>query len=298
LAENQLQNWWWRRQQRIAPYVFVLPFFVMFAVFWIGPIISSLWISLTEWNGIGSAKFVGLSNYARLFDDRIFHIAIRNTLMSTIVYDVFLVVMAICLALLVELPFLRWHRFFRSALLLPVTISLAVVALIFQLIYTRYGGVANQLFGLVGIGPIDWLGNPDIALWAIVAMRLWRATGYYGIIVLAGLQNIPQELLEAASIDGASRPKAIWHIVLPLLKPIISFVVISSSIWALQLFDEPWILTQGGPMNSTMTMVVHLYQNSFQYLTLGYGAAISYVLTLIILAFSLLQLRLFRDTTY
>lgn len=298
MAENQLQNWWWRRQQRIAPYVFVLPFFVMFAVFWIGPIISSLWISLTEWNGIGSAKFVGLSNYARLFDDRIFHIAIRNTLMSTIVYDVFLVVMAICLALLVELPFLRWHRFFRSALLLPVTISLAVVALIFQLIYTRYGGVANQLFGLVGIGPIDWLGNPDIALWAIVAMRLWRATGYYGIIVLAGLQNIPQELLEAASIDGASRPKAIWHIVLPLLKPIISFVVISSSIWALQLFDEPWILTQGGPMNSTMTMVVHLYQNSFQYLTLGYGAAISYVLTLIILAFSLLQLRLFRDTTY
>ena len=281
-------------QKQCAPYVFIAPFFVMFVVFWVGPIVTSIGISLTNWDGIQAPRFVALANYRRLFSSPEFYVAVQNTLVAAIVYDVLMVTLAIGVAMLLDWRHLPWRHFFRASFFVPVTMSLAVVALVFQLIYAKEGGLLNQLIQTVGLPyKVDWLGDTRIALWSIVALRVWRATGYYAIIVLAGLQNIPKELYEVADVDGATPWQSFYWITLPLLKPIMAFVVVTSSIWALQLFDEPWILTKGGPINATLTMVIHLYQHSFQFGELGFGAAIAYVLTMIIAVFSFLQLKLF-----
>ncbi len=281
-------------QRRAAPYVFVAPFFLMFVVFWLGQIVTSIGISLTSWDGVQLPRFVGLANYRKLLASAEFYIAVRNTLVAAVVYDVLMVGLAIGVAVLLDWRQLPFRRFFRASFFVPVTMSLAVVALVFQLIYAREGGLLNQLLQAVGLPyRVDWLGDTAIALWSIVALRVWRATGYYAIIVLAGLQNIPRELYEVASVDGASAWQRFRRITLPLLRPVLAFVVVTSSIWALQLFDEPWILTKGGPVNATLTMVIYLYQHSFQYGELGFGASVAYVLTMLIAVFSLVQLRLF-----
>jgi ABC-type sugar transport system permease subunit len=281
-------------QRRYAPYVFVAPFFLMFLVFWVGPIVTSVGISLTDWNGVELPRFVGLANYRKLLVSSEFYTAVQNTLVAALVYDALMVALAIALAVLLEWRHLPFRRFFRAAFFVPVTMSLAVVALVFQLIYAKEGGLLNQLIQAAGLPyRIDWLGDERLALWSIVALRVWRATGYYAIIVLAGLQNIPKELYEGAAIDGATAWQSFRRITLPLLRPVLAFVVITSSIWALQLFDEPWILTKGGPVNATLTMVIYLYQHSFQYGELGFGASIAYVLTMVIAIFSFLQLKLF-----
>lgn len=290
---NLIQNFFSHKtRRRAAPYLFLLPFIVLFTTFWAGPIISSMYLSLTRWNGLRPPQFIGFENYARLFSDPVFQKALQNTLIGAVVYDVLLVLMALALALVLHLPFLRWKSFFRGVSILPVTMSLAVVAFVFQLIYSAQGGLLNQLLGLVGAPPRNWLGDPNIALGSIIGLRLWRAVGYYAIILLAGLQNIPEELSEAAWIDGANWFQTTWHVTIPLLRPVLAFVIVTSTIWALQLFDEPWLLTQGGPLDATKTVVIYLYQNSFRFLTLGYGAAISYILTLVIIAISVIQLRL------
>ncbi len=287
-------NPWLRR--RCTPYLFIAPFFVMFVVFWAGPIVTSIGISLTNWNGVQLPRFVGLANYGKLFSSSEFYIAVQNTLVAALVYDALMVALAIGVAMLLDWQHLPFRRFFRASYFVPVTMSLAVVALVFQLIYAKEGGLLNQLIQSAGLPyKVDWLGDTRIALWSIVALRVWRATGYYAIIVLAGLQNIPKELYEAAAVDGATSWQSFRRITLPLLKPVVAFVVITSSVWALQLFDEPWILTKGGPVNATLTMVIYLYQHSFQYGELGFGASVAYVLTMVIAAFSFLQLRLFAS---
>ncbi len=266
----------------------------MFVVFWVGPIVTSIGISLTDWNGVQLPRFVGLANYRKLLASPEFYIAVQNTLVAALVYDAMMVALAIGVAVLLDWRHLPFRRFFRAAFFVPVTMSLAVVALVFQLIYAKEGGLLNQLLQTAGLPHrVDWLGDTGLALWSIVALRVWRATGYYAIIVLAGLQNIPKELYEVAAVDGATAWQSFRRITLPLLKPVLAFVVVTSSIWALQLFDEPWILTKGGPVNATLTMVIYLYQHSFQYGDLGFGASIAYVLTMLIAVLSLAQLKLF-----
>jgi len=281
-------------KKKIAPYLFILPFFIMFSVFWVGPICSSFYFSLTKWNGIIPPEFIGFTNYIRLWHDPNFYIALRNTLMATIIYAVTMVSGAICIGLILNLSFLKLKSFFRTIVFLPVTISLVVVALTFQLIYSRDYGLLNMILQVLHLPhQTDWLGDFKIALWSIIFLRIWRATGYYSIIVLAGLQNIPQELYEAARMDGANTFQVIRKITLPLLKPVIVYIIIVSSIWAFQLFDEPWILNRGGPNNATLTMVIYLYENSFRFFRLGYGSAVSYILTIIIFAFSSIQFKVF-----
>lgn len=283
----------WRWRKALAPYVFISPFLILFTVLWVGPIIASFYLSFTT--GTQTSRFIGTANYVRLFWDPYFRTAISNTILAAVVYVAALTVIAVILALVLELPFVVARWFFRSAVFVPITMSLVVTALVFQLIYTTSGGLANQLLTALGLPPVSWLTDPRLALWSIVLMRLWRASGYYSLIVLAGMQNISKDVLEAAAIDGASYLRTVWYILLPLLKPVIAFVVITSMIWGLQLFDEVWVLTRGGPISSTTTMVTYLYQNAFLFFRFGYAAAISYVLTLIIMIFSVLQLRLFEE---
>lgn len=282
-------------QKKLAPYIFIIPFLIMFLIFWIWPIIQSFRISLTDWDGFTPSKFIGFENYLKLLKDNNFITALKNTVLAALVYLVFVVVLSLILGIFLGLMDLRFRNFFRTSYFLPVTMSLVVVATIFQLIYSRTGGLLNNnILKLLNLPPVDWLGNSKLALWSIVGLRVWRNTGYYSIFIIAGLQNIPKNLYEAAMVDGATMWDCIKRITLPLLRPMILYVIVVSSIWAFQLFDEPWVLTKGGPANATLTMAMILYRNSFKYYKLGYGAAISYILTLLMIIFSLIQMRVFR----
>ncbi len=284
------------KSQRIAPHLFLLPFFLMFAVFWIYPILYSFYVSLTQWDVFHAPQFIGLKNYVQLFSDPEFHTAMANTFMAAVVYIAVMVSLAIVLGLLLGLAQIRFKSFFRAAFFLPVTMSLVVVAIVFGMIFSNDFGLLNVLLSGLGLPTFNWLGDPKLALWSIVALRVWRAAGYYAIFILAGLQNIPEELYEAARLDGASEQQIIRKITLPLLKPMVLYVIIISSIWAFQLFDEPWVLTRGGPVRSTLTMMMYLYSYSFKYYQFGYGAAASTVLTAIILLFAFLNLKIFRTS--
>lgn len=269
----------------------------MFVVFWLWPIVQSFLLSFQSWDGLRAARYVGLDNYRQLlFTDSVFITALKNTLLSWFVYEIILLFIAIALGFVLN----SRNRFargpFRFICFLPVTMSTAVVALVFTLIYSPNNGVLMNIVRSLRLPwQINWLGDPNVALWSIVAVRIWRAAGFYAILILAGLQNVSSDQLDAARVDGASPWQTTWYVTLPALKPIIAYLSVVSSVWALQIFEEPWIMTGGGPMGSTVTVLMHLYRNTFQYFKLGYGAAISYVLTLIILILAALQLRLMRS---
>lgn len=276
-----------------APYLFLLPFYVAFAVFWLVPIGASLWYSFTSWSGMGASVFVGLDNYAQLFRDPTFWRALRNTFSYVLIYNVIMLPLATVIALVLNAAVPRLGRFFRTIYFVPVTVSLVVVALVFDLLFNREFGPVNHLLSAIGIDTNPrWLTSSQYAPWTIIIMRVWRATGYYSAFIFAGLQGIPKDIIEAARVDGASELRLTWHVVLPQLRPVLLFVFVMSSIWSFQLFDEPWILFQGGPGGATLTILQYLYQNTFLFGKVGYGAAMSYILTLIIVAFSLMQFRL------
>ncbi|WP_293797921.1 carbohydrate ABC transporter permease [uncultured Bosea sp.] len=278
-----------RLRRGLTPYLFLAPFFLTFIAFWLGPIIASLIYSFTDWRGFASPRFIGLGNYSKLFSDPRFWVALKNTLFYGFAYVTILNVSALALALCLDSAWLRFKNAVKVGFFLPVTISLVVAAVIFEMIFAKGVGLLNIVQKGLGLGEIDWLGDPRFSIWAIIILRVWRALGYYAVIYFAGLQGIPEDVKEAARLDGCSPWQVTRYVTLPLLKPVILFSVIMSTIWALELFDEPWVLTKGGPADSTLTIVIYLYQAGFQYVELGYAAAVSYVLTLMIVAIAIVQ---------
>lgn len=275
--------------RRLTPYLFLAPFFAVFALFWVVPVFASFGYSLTEWRGITPPRFIGLGNYAELWRSPRFHTALGNTLVLALSYVVLANIAALSLALLLDAGWMRLKQLFRTAFFLPMTISIVVSAVIFQLVYAGDIGLIAKALDLVGIeGPV-WLQEPGWATAAIIIMRVWRTMGYYAIIYLAGLQTVPSDLREAARIDGAKPWQIIRWVVLPTIRPVILFCVVISTISGLEIFDEVMILTQGGPADSTLTVAVYLYQQGFQFLQLGHAAAASYVLTCIIVLISVVQ---------
>lgn len=280
----------WRKTRRVLiPYLFLAPFFITFLAFWLGPIIASFLYSFTDWRGVLDAQIVGTANYERIFQDPRFWTALRNTAFYGVVYVFLLNALALALALALDSTWLRFKNGIKIGFFLPVTISLVVAAVIFEMVFANGVGLLNIALRAVGLPEPDWLGNPRIAIWSIIILRVWRALGYYAVIYFAGLQAIPSDVKEAARLDGCRPWQVTRHVTLPLLKPVILFAVIMSTIWALELFDEPWVLTKGGPADSTLTIVIYLYQAAFQYIELGYAAAVSYVLTTLIVIAAIVQ---------
>jgi ABC-type sugar transport system permease subunit len=280
---------WPRLRRGLTPYLFLAPFFLTFIAFWLGPIIASLGYSFTDWRGFATPRFIGFANYTKLFADPRFWVAVKNTLFYGVVYVTILNLSALALALCLDSLWLRFKNAVKVGFFLPVTISLVVAAVIFEMIFAKGVGLLNIVQKGLGLSEIDWLGDPRFAIWAIIILRVWRALGYYAVIYFAGLQGIPGDVKEAARLDGCSPWQVTRYVTLPLLKPVILFGVIMSTIWALELFDEPWVLTKGGPADSTLTIVIYLYQAGFQYVELGYAAAVSYVLTLMIVGIAIVQ---------
>lgn len=279
-------------RQQFAPYIFISPFYIGFTAFMVGPIVLAFYAGFTSWRLGAPPEFVGLSNYIQLIRDPLFRVAVRNTLTFTLVLNAIVVPAAFLLALALSSR-LRFRWFFRTSLFAPITASFIAMAIVFDLTLHRDFGFVNVMLNEIGLrSRVDWLKDPRIALWSFIIMRMWRTTGYYAAIILAGLQALPEELFDAAKVDGAGPAARVWHITLPLMKPILVFVTIMSSIFSLQLFDEPWVLNQGGPSYSTLTVVIYLYRTGFGYHNLGYASAISFALSLMMFGLSYAQLRL------
>ena len=280
-------------------YAFVAPALGLLAVFFLLPTVAALVLSFTDFDVYAVAdssrlRLVGLDNYVRLLHDARFWTALRNTVWFVLVAGPTSIAVSLAAALLVDAKVVRGRAIFRTILFLPVVTTLVAVAVVWRYLYHPRYGLLNQLLGAAGIASIDWLGDPAWALPALALLAVWKNFGFNMLIFLAGLQAIPERLSEAARLDGANRWQELWHVTVPMLAPTFVFVGVITTIGYLQLFAEPYVMTQGGPANSTLSVVLLMYEEGFRWWTLGYGAAVAFVLFALILTVSLLQLWLQR----
>ncbi len=282
----------WNQQHRFAPYLLIAPFFILFAIFMVYPLISSLVMGFYEMRGFKSRIFVGFENFTDLFRDPIFWKSLLNTTYFALGTLGLQLPIALFLAILLNAKFVKGKNFLRLAFFTPVLVAGVFVAIIFNLIYDQRAGLINNEFLLLG-KEIGWLSNERYVMLAVILTGVWQWAGFNMIFFLAGLQGIRQELYEAAAVDGANWWQSFIHITLPSLRPVIAFVVVVSMIGSLQLFDLPYILTNGGePADAGTTIVMYLYKNGFQFMRLGYAATIGWVLFIIIAIISIAQLKL------
>lgn len=282
----------WRRiRKNWAAYFFISPFFILYSIFGLFGLLYSLYISFHHWDGLVPMKWRGLGNYVELFQDEIFWTSIQNTLILLLFDIPIKVVLPLLLAVALNSALIRGRGFFRTAYYVPEVTSAVVVAVIFRYLFDRDTGIVNYALGLFGIESIAWLQDPFWAKVSFVILSGWWSQGYHMVIFLAALQTIPNDLLEAAMVDGANYVQSFMRITLPLLRPVIVFSLIITTIAGLQRFSEPFLLTDGGPGYSTYTIVFYLYQKTFVSYRLGYGAAMGYVIFVMIFLFSILQFR-------
>jgi cellobiose transport system permease protein len=282
---------WWRRA---APYVFVSPFYLIFLAFGLLPIVFSLAVSLYDWRGTAPASFVGAANYQLLLRDPGFFKALSNTVIVWAGSIPPMILLALVFAVLLNSQRVRWRGFFRTVYFLPVVTSLVITGLIFSFLFSSTFGLVNQLLAPLGIAPINWLANPAWMKPVLILALLWRWTGNDMVIMLAGLQSIPADLYEAARVDGASGPQTFWHITVPLMRPVIIFSAIISTIGTFNLFAEPFVLfgPDGGIGQAGLVTGTLLYENAFVYFKFGYGAALAWVVAVIVFILSMIQLKL------
>jgi multiple sugar transport system permease protein len=270
---------------------FIAPSLVPLLVFMVGPMLASIGISFVEWDLLTPAKWVGTENYRTLYGDPEFRAAFLHTLAFIAGYLPLVYVGGLLIALALKQR-LRGLGVFRTVYFLPVVTSWVVVALIWKWLLNPEYGVVNYLLGLVGIDGPGWWTSPDWAMPSIILASAWKDVGFVMVILLAGLLAIPEEYYEAAAIDGAGPWQRFRLITLPLLAPATFFVVVISLINNFQVFDQVWVMTGGGPVGSTSVVVEQIVQNAFQFGRMGYAAAMSWVLFVVILTVTLVQLRL------
>lgn len=281
------------RQQRPGLW-FALPAILLLVLFFAYPLVMSLLQSLFRTKG-GVNTFVGLGQYSRMLADPIVGRTLINAFMLLVVQVPLMISLAVLIAYILNQSWLRFRSGFRLMTFLPAVTTLVAYAVVFRVMLQTDGGVFNQLLGMVGIGPIDWLYHEWWARVALVAAITWRWTGYNMVIILAGLQSIPHEIYEAAQIDGAGRWATFWQVVLPNLRPVLIFTSVTSTIGALQLFDESLVLTEGGPNDATLMPVMYLYRVGFQQFDFGYASAIAWMIVVLTAIVSLVQLWLMRE---
>ncbi|TDC71011.1 carbohydrate ABC transporter permease [Streptomyces hainanensis] len=276
-----------RRRRQLAPYAFIAPFYVLYALFMVVPIGAAVYLSLTEWVGLGTPEFVGLRNFADLAGDTSFHKALGNSLVFVFVSVLIVVPAALLIAQALNTRGLRARDLFRVTFFLPMVISPIVIALVYTLVFDRQYGLLNSVLrALFGAGNTDWLGDPTMVKVSIGFVLLWRWVGYLTIFFLAALQAVPRERYEAAELDGAGLIRTFTAVTLPAIRPVTAFVVVTSFIGSAQLFDEVYLITGGGPGEETVTVAMFVYRAAFERQQFGYAAAAGLVLFVIVFGVS------------
>ncbi|HEY6196053.1 MAG TPA: sugar ABC transporter permease [Candidatus Eisenbacteria bacterium] len=285
-----------RRQARAGLW-FTLPSVLLILVFFFGPVLYGLWLSLTDFDlyAIGdpsTARFVGLGNYSGALTNPEFWNALKVTLWYALVGAPVSVAVSLAAALLVDAHTTRFKPFFRAVYFAPVVTTLVAVAIVWRYLYQPQYGIVNALLRPFGVPTIDWLGDPHWALFSILVLAVWKNFGYNLLIFVAGLQGVPRELHEAAELDGANGWQRFWNVTLPELAPVFLFVSVTTMINYFQLFAEPYVMTQGGPLKSTTSLVLLMYEQGFRWWRLGYAAALAFLLFAVILVATTVQMRL------
>jgi multiple sugar transport system permease protein len=291
-APSKKENFW-KKHKGLSQWLIALPFIgptlIGFTVFVIGPIIASFVLSFTSWDLLTPPQWIGLENYRFMVGNTLFWTVIQNTFLYLILYVPAAIVLPLLVAILLNRP-LKGISIFRAVYFLPVVTSTVAVALAWMWLYNPQYGVVNFFLKIFGIQGPRWLADPRYAMLGIAIMSIWKVLGYNMVIYLAGLQGIPDEYYEVASIDGANAIQKFIHITLPLISPTTFFVLIISIINSFQIFEQTYVMTQGGPANSTLTIALHIYQMAFQFHRMGYASALAYILFLLTLVVSLIQL--------
>jgi multiple sugar transport system permease protein len=284
--------WWYAfRRGRWFGYIYGGPVIIAFLVFNLYPMALGLYLSFTKWDILSPPTFNGLNNWADLLKDDLLWRAVLQTLYYAVASVAGATALSIALALALNQR-LKTIGFYRTFFFLPAVTSLVAIAMVWRWIYNTEFGVLNAFLGSLGINPVNWLGDPVLAMPAVILMSIWRSAGFNTVLFLAGLQGVPQEYYEAAEIDGASKWDRFVHITLPLISPTTFFVVVNGLIGSWQVFDQVYILTRGGPLLSTVTVVYLIYSNGFEWYKTGYASAMAYGLFLIIILLTAIQFRL------
>ncbi|MFD5648085.1 carbohydrate ABC transporter permease [Streptomyces sp. NPDC127039] len=283
-----------RRGPFLAPYLFVAPFYIVFAAFGLYPLVFALQLSFTDWKGAGEAKFIGLENYTYLLTSEEFWSSLGNSAVMWLLIVPLQIVGGLAAAVLLANAKLRLRGMFRVAFIAPFVTPLVAMAQVWIVAFDTDYGLVNHLFNLVGLPDVDWLQSTVWAKPTLALLFLWKTTGFAIIILLAGLQAVPGDVYEAAALDGASRKRQFWSLTLPLVRRSIAFLVVVQTLAVFQMFAEPFVVTQGGPYGSTTTGGLYLY-NHILASDLGTGAANSFLLVLLVFALSLLSVRLLRS---
>lgn len=292
LMENTLDGM--ARRKAALGYLFILPTYLGLLVFFAGPIVASFVLSFYEWNIITSPEFVGLQNFGQLNDGVLLR-SFVNTLVFMALAVGLQLVLGLFLAMGVQSLISRTLRYyFRSAFFIPLLTSAASISIVMTYIFSQEFGIVNYYLRLLGLPAVPWLNDPQWALVTVVLVYVWHQLGFTFILFLGGLATIPGDVLDAAAVDGAKGFQRLWYITLPMLSPTILFATVIGIINAIQVFDQPYVMTRGGPGDATRTVVMVIYEAAFERLEIGLGSAIALVLFLVILAITALQFWLSR----
>ncbi|MEV5029362.1 carbohydrate ABC transporter permease [Paenibacillus sp. LPE1-1-1.1] len=280
------------KQGKIAA-LFLLPYLLIFTVFRFGPSMAGLFVGFTKWNIVGDATFAGLDNFEKLFRDPMFYTSLKNTMLFLLMVLPPLVVFSLLLAVLLNQK-LRYRNAVRTVSIIPYVLIPAVVGIIWNWLYDNNFGILNYYLKMIGIAPIEWLTSDKYALFSVAIVTVWSYMGYNMILYLAGLQDISKDLYEASTIDGANKFQTFMKITLPLLKPITSMIITLTLINAIQIFDQIFVMTNGGPGTATLTLVQYLYGTAFQNYNLGYGSTLGIAIVVILIVLVQIQSRFFK----
>lgn len=277
-----------KQSKSISSWLLISPYLVHIVLFVLFPVGFSLFLSFHKWNIISPMEFVGLSNYEQLLKDQYFLKSLRNTLVFLAIHIPLQIIIALGLAVMLNQKI--WFRaFFRGAFFMPVVVSGVVVTVLWQQLYGYEMGSINMLLNKFGVEKIGWLIDPLWSMPSIAIMATWKNVGLYIILFLVGLQSVPRSLYEASSLEGATSWQQFWHITLPVINPTMIMVMILSTIGGFSLFIEPYVMTGGGPLNSTLSSVLYIYKQGFFYYHMGYAATLGLILALIILLVVFIQ---------
>jgi lactose/L-arabinose transport system permease protein len=286
---------WQRIKQARWAYTFISPFYILFAIFGLYPMLLSLYLSFTRWKGVGPIEFAGLVNFGLILKDKVFWQSMTNGVILFFLYVPVMLFLALVLAVILNSGRVKGFRFFRTLIFLPFITNMVAAGFAFRILLEKQNGLLNVLLKYASLSPIPWL---EDVWWARISLSLliiWAWLGYNMVIMLAGLQTIPRDLTEAALIDGASPIQAFFRVIIPLMRPVILFCMITSTIGSFGLFAEVSTLTRGGPVNATMTPLIRIYGVAFGSYQFGYASALAYTFFALIFILTIIQFRLNRD---